>query len=522
MTPGAEPVFYAAFRAVFHTAFHGAFHAVDRGLLRCASLLVPVKQRAEWRLEWESELWHVRRLNSDCSAVSLQTEYEIAGFCIGAFQDAACLRRLSWQIRPRFAPLHSSAIQCLFWLASLLLVSYLCSLLSSGVRAEHDFTRSQVRSGTILIEDQDNSTPTIAIDQVRLWEHSRQRYADGFAFYRVAKETVQRGPLEADTWQTDTWQIAQASSNLFAVIGWSLRSMLPDDGVRSDIPRLVLSERIWRQRFESNPEIIGKVLLVGARPARVIGIAPSDSWRLPGNSDAWLLESDSEFGRNNQGFVIAHLTPSGRSEMWGGLVPIYDSRDSEHAFLGVSLEEHRPAPWSIYWFAVFLAMLALPAIASVSLADYSFSAQKPSWIRRAVRSGFLGAKIALILLIAYFSSIDLAYWHFPALSPSGTYIQLGVSFAILLFGIRWALLDQSERCPVCLRRVTHPAQVGSFSKNVSGVERNRAYLHQRTYTTSRPWLAYELVRRTAMDVFGFIMEFSVCRIEGNASTVPWD
>src|SRR6185437_11747373 len=200
------------------------------------------------------------------------------------------------------------------------------------------------------------------------------------------------------------------------------------------------------------------------RPARVAGIAPSDSWRLPGNIDAWLLQSDSEFGRNCRGFVIAHLTPRGRSEMWSGLVPIYDSRDAEHAFLGVSLEEHQPAPWSIYWFAVFLALLALPAIASVSLADYSFSAQKPSWIRRAVRFGFLGAKISLILLIAYFSSIDLAYWHFPALSPSGTYIQLGVSFAILLFGIRWALLDQSERCPVCLRRVTHPAQVGSFSR----------------------------------------------------------
>jgi hypothetical protein len=29
-----------------------------------------------------------------------------------------------------------------------------------------------------------------------------------------------------------------------------------------------------------------------------------------------------------------------------------------------------------------------------------------------------------------------------------------------LFGLRWILLDQRNRCPVCLRRVTHPARVG--------------------------------------------------------------
>jgi MacB-like periplasmic core domain len=440
------------------------FRAIDRGLLRCASFFVPEKQRSEWRLEWESELWHVRRSNDASGTYSWRTEREIAGFCLGAFQDATCLRRLSWQDRPRFAPLHGSAAQCLLWLASLLFVSYLCSLLSPGVRAAREFTNAQIRPGTILIEDEeaeDNSAPTMAIDQVRIWERSRQRYADGFAFYRVARESVQPGPH-----LVDTWRIAEASSNLFAVVGWTLRSRVPNEDARTDMPRLVLSERTWRQRFAANPEIVGKVLLVGARPVQVVGIAPGDTWRLPGNSDAWLLESDSEFGRNRQGFVIAHLTPKGRSEMWGGLVPItsYDSQQSEHAFLGISLEQHQPGPWSIYWFGVLLALLALPAIASVSLAEYSFSSQKPFRRRRAFRVGFFAAKVALILSIAYFSSIDLAYWHSPALSPSGAYIQSSVSFAIVLFGMRWALLDQRERCPVCLRRVTHPAQVGSFSR----------------------------------------------------------
>jgi hypothetical protein len=448
MTPRSEPL----------------FRAIDRGLLCCASFLVPEKQRLEWRLEWKSELWHVRRSTRSSGKVSWQTECKIADFCFGAFQDAACLRRLWWQNQPRFVPLHGSAAQCLLCLGGLLLATYLFSILSPGVRAEHDFSSAPVRPGTILIQEigaNGDSVPTMAIDQVRIWKQASQRFVDGFAFYRVAREPVELGPHAAAT-----WQIAQASSNLFAVAGWSLRHVASNEEARFDMPRLILSERMWRQKFGANPDIVGTVLLVGLRPARVAGIAPADAWRLPGNSDAWLLKPDSEISPNDRGYVVAHLTPSGRSALWGGLVNIasYDSRRSEHDFLGKSLEEQTPNPAYIYWFGAFLALFALPAIASVSLAECSFSSHKPSWIRRAVRLGFLAMKIVLIMLIAYFSSVDLAYWHLSVFSPLGAYMQLVTAFAVFLFGMRWALLDQRQRCPVCLRRVGNPAQVGLASR----------------------------------------------------------
>jgi hypothetical protein len=47
-------------------------------------------------------------------------------------------------------------------------------------------------------------------------------------------------------------------------------------------------------------------------------------------------------------------------------------------------------------------------------------------------------------------------------------LQFAASFVICLFGLRWAIMDQSRRCPVCLRRVTHPAQVGIASCNFLG------------------------------------------------------
>lgn len=443
-----------------------ALQAFDRNLLRCASWIVPRRQRAEWLLEWESELWHAHRLSITRDHRFWQVQRDLVLFCLGAFQDAFCLRRLCWKDRPRLIPLHGSAARCLLLLGSMLLASYLFSLFSPGVRAAQHFSSSPVRPGTILIRDREarnSSAPSMTIDQVRTWKRRSQGYADGFAFYRVAKQSVEFGSHIGGT-----WRVAQASSNLFTLIGWSLHHSVRKDDDRNDLPKLVLSDRVWRQQFFADAGIVGSVLFVDAMPTQVVGIAPGDAWKLPGNVDAWLLQSDSEIASRGRGYVVAHLTRSGRAEIWDGLVHItsYDLRWSEHDFLGKSLEEQTPgaSPGQIYWFGILLAFLALPALASVSIGEYSFSSHRTYWIRRAIRAAFLGSKVVLVLSIAYFSSIDLAYWHSPALSPAGVYIQLVTCFAICLFGMRWALVDQHRRCPVCLRKVVHPAEVGFVSR----------------------------------------------------------
>ena len=70
--------------------------AVNVGILRAASLFVPARQRMEWRSEWRGELWQARSQTS--SRFSWAQEREIAGFCLGAFSDAFCLRRIDRHI----------------------------------------------------------------------------------------------------------------------------------------------------------------------------------------------------------------------------------------------------------------------------------------------------------------------------------------------------------------------------------------------------------------------------------------
>ena len=478
------------------------FDAFDRLLLRCASILLPAKQRAEWLFEWESELWHVRRSCIASAADAWDSEREIAVFCLGAFQDAVCLRGLRRPSQPRVSSFHGSAAACLAVLAGILLVAFLLSLVLPGVRVEHAFSTSQVRSGTILIQDEasdSSSIPSMALEQERIWKQSRQRYFDEFAFYRVTRETVQ-----LQTRKTATWQVAQASSNLLSLVGWPAGNIARNQKHMSDVPLLILSEHTWRGEFSGDPAIFGKILRVGPRMGRVAGIAPDGMGRMPGRADAWLLQSDDELTPAGAGYVVAHLNRSGRSELWDGFVHIasFNGSHSEHDYLGKSLELQTPGPWSIYQFAVLIALLGLPALTAVSSEQFVFNSRKLSWKRRAIRIAFLGGKVALTLLIAYFASVDLAYWRLPAFSAAGTYIQLVSTFFICLFGMRWALADQRRRCPVCLRRVAHPANVGVVSRTFldwSGTELMCAGGHTLLHVPSLPTSWFSTQRWMLLD-----------------------
>jgi hypothetical protein len=133
-------------------------------------------------------------------------------------------------------------------------------------------------------------------------------------------------------------------------------------------------------------------------------------------------------------------------------------------FFCLSLTERTRGPGDIFLFAVILACLALPATTSLPLGEYRVSSRKLPWSQRLRRWGFLGCKLALLLPIVYFVSLDLAHMRVTIDPFSAEYIQLLSSFSICLFGLRWSLRDQRQRCPVCLRKLTHPARVGQPSR----------------------------------------------------------
>jgi hypothetical protein len=444
--------------------FAPVFRGFDLCLLGSASLLVPGRLRAEWRMEWQSELWHVRQACTPEDSHSLRGEQEVAAFCLGAFQDALCLRQQSREQRVPLATTKGSAMQCMRFLSAVIAISYGIAFLLPGVRAELDPSRYRVTPGLVLIRNarySQDSVPTISAEQFQVWKRRRWQHFDGFAFYRVTHE-----PISNASRGRTTLGIAHASSNLFELLGLSLRFPFSGDEALSKVPRVILSDGVWRTQFGGDPTIAGRVVTVGLHEAMVAGVATAGSWRLPGKVDAWLLEPDAEMISDSAGFVVAHLTPLGARDLWSenGHMTARTPDGSMDDFLCVSLAKRAQGPEGIFLFAVILACLALPATTSLPLGEYRLSSQRLSWSTRFRRWSFLGGKIALLLPIVYFVSLDLAYLSTRLDTFSSEYIQLVSSFSICLFGLRWTLRDQRQRCPVCLGKLSHPARVGQPSR----------------------------------------------------------
>ncbi len=434
-------------------------------LLGLASLLVPRQHRGEWWREWRSELWHVRQACTAQSAFPWEGEREVAAFCLGAFQDAFYFRREAGHKKVPLATTKGSAAQCTLFLISVMAASYCIALVSPGVRAELLSLRYRVPQNLTMIQSaryNQDSIPTISAEQVRMWKGRKQQIFDGFAFYQIVQKPVStalhgQAPL----------RVAHASSNLFKLLALPVRLAWTDSEAQGGMPKLILSNAIWKKEFGEDPFVSGRVVQVGLRKAVVGGVVPAGYWRLPGKVDAWLLEPDVDTVSDGAGFVVAHLTPWAArerwSERWRMSAPTPDGTFDD--FLCVSLAERTRESWDLFVFAVILAFLSLPATTSLPLGEYRLSSRKLSWSTRLRRWTFLGGKIALLLPIVYVVSLDLAYMRTTLDTLSSEYIQLVSSFSLCLFGLRWTLRDQRQRCPVCLGKLTHPARIGQPSRN---------------------------------------------------------
>ena len=88
-----------------------------------------------------------------------------------------------------------------------------------------------------------------------------------------------------------------------------------------------------------------------------------------------------------------------------------------------------------------------------------------SVLRRFRARAFFAAKISLVLLLTFVSSIDLslpleAHRFFVAMP-----VQLLFFVILALLGLRWSSLDSERRCKHCLRSLAAPARVGRPSWN---------------------------------------------------------
>ena len=77
--------------------------------------------------------------------------------------------------------------------------------------------------------------------------------------------------------------VARTSSSLFNVLGIAAavgRTLLPSDEPRDQPDVAVISDSLWRRRFNANPDVAGSSIVLDGTPFTVVGVLPA-SFRLP-------------------------------------------------------------------------------------------------------------------------------------------------------------------------------------------------------------------------------------------------
>lgn len=101
-------------------------------------------------------------------------------------------------------------------------------------------------------------------------------------------------PLEARTPNSDLVSGRGVSANFFQVLGLNMtlgRGFLPEEEkLTGSQPVVVISHRLWKQSFSSDPAVVGKLLRLNGEPLMIVGVAP-EHFRdvvLGSSQDVWV------------------------------------------------------------------------------------------------------------------------------------------------------------------------------------------------------------------------------------------
>ena len=138
------------------------------------------------------------------------------------------------------------------------------------------------------------------------WSQQTNLFAAAAAFYTSSSN------LAADGAEPERVPRAGVTSGFFSVLGVQPalgRAFVPEDDKPDTLTVAIISHGLWKRRFGSDPQIIGKQVQISARPITILGVMPQ-GFEFPEQTQIWTTSGVkmSEENRDNRSWqAVARL-----------------------------------------------------------------------------------------------------------------------------------------------------------------------------------------------------------------------
>jgi putative ABC transport system permease protein len=160
------------------------------------------------------------------------------------------------------------------------------------------------------------------------------------------------------------------------------RVLLPEEDHPNKVSSVVMSERLWRRRFNADPQVIGRTIKLDSESCTVVGVVADieDLAELQKDTELWISIAHSSGFDNRRGHylgVLGRLKPGVTREqaqanmdrIAGALAAQYPDSNTDHGVRLVPLQEQIVGDFRLALLVLLGAVLFVLLIASANVAN---------------------------------------------------------------------------------------------------------------------------------------------------------